>query len=119
MAVNALPHDKWPMTSMLQHHACTLTCCNAGNGKDPMAVESAGDVAVYQNPFANNEDDVEAGVNDGVDARRCLMPPMPHVTIGRVLRKAAERMASMVSRAQVCSFAHGHMGEPTGTCFTV
>jgi hypothetical protein len=58
-------------------------------------------VTAYHNPLADGDDnDVEAG--NGVDSGRKLMPPMPHVTIGRMLRRAAERIgASTITRAQV------------------
>ena len=44
----------------------------------------------YDNPLA------EAGQAPDIEAAAHLMPPLPHVTIDRMLRRAAERIGGKV-----------------------
>lgn len=63
----------------------------------------SGAMVSYENPLAGGAAGAAAAAADEAEAqRRPLMPPPPHMTVGRLLRRAAERMGvGAATRTQV------------------
>ncbi|GAX76484.1 hypothetical protein CEUSTIGMA_g3929.t1 [Chlamydomonas eustigma] len=77
-------------------------------GVEVAVLGARSELVSYNNPLADR-----AAASDDVEAGRSFMPPLPHLTVDRVLRKAAERVGvSKATRAQLLSWLNSNKIDP-------